>query len=161
MSRCFRKPHTPRLLLVEVLPLPCLVCCHVPSPAHLKSNQLQGSTTEVVPSFRFPSICQRLPPFSAEEAWSRQGHRLFEYHPAQVCFSLSRHVVRASVQVGVTAIDTQFNVLFSTLAILIVFSRCPSSASCVVTATVFSDGLVFPPRSFLEHVVQWRSSAHH
>ena len=41
-------------------------------------------------------------------------------------------------------IGSQFNVLFSTLAILIVFSRDPSSASCVVAATVRSCGAVFP-----------------
>ena len=41
-------------------------------------------------------------------------------------------------------IDTQFYVLFSTFAILIVFSRYPSSASCVVTATACSCGVVFP-----------------
>ena len=49
--------------------------------------------------------------------------------------------VRAEVLSSALAdeLDTPFNVLFSTFAILIVFSRCPSSASCVVTATV-----VFP-----------------
>ena len=41
-------------------------------------------------------------------------------------------------------IHTQFNALFSTFAILIVFSREPSSASCVVTATACSRGVVFP-----------------
>ena len=41
-------------------------------------------------------------------------------------------------------IDTLFNVLFSTFAILIVFSRYPSSASCVVTATACSRGVIFP-----------------
>ena len=41
-------------------------------------------------------------------------------------------------------IDTQFNVLYSTFATLIVFSRYPSSASCVVTATGCSDSAVFP-----------------
>ena len=40
-------------------------------------------------------------------------------------------------------IDIQFIVLFSTFAILVVFSRYPSSASCVVTATACSDGVVF------------------
>ena len=39
-------------------------------------------------------------------------------------------------------IDTQFKELFSTFAILIVLSRYPSSASCVVTATACSDGVV-------------------
>ena len=41
-------------------------------------------------------------------------------------------------------IDTQFSALFSTFAILIVFSRDPSSASCVVTATAGPWGVVFP-----------------
>ena len=41
-------------------------------------------------------------------------------------------------------IDTQFNVLFSAFAILNVFSRYPSSASCVVTATACSRDVVSP-----------------
>ena len=44
----------------------------------------------------------------------------------------------------VNEIDTLFNVLFSKFAILIVFSRAPSSASCVVRATACSCGVVFP-----------------
>ena len=40
-------------------------------------------------------------------------------------------------------IETQFNVLFSMLATLIVFSRYPSAASCVATATGCSDTFVF------------------
>ena len=38
----------------------------------------------------------------------------------------------------------QFNVLFSTLTTLIVFLRYPSSASCVVTPTGYSDSVLFP-----------------
>ena len=40
-------------------------------------------------------------------------------------------------------VDTQFNVLFSTFATLYVFSWYPSIASCVVTATGYSDSTVF------------------
>ena len=49
-------------------------------------------------------------------------------------------------------LDTVFNVSFSTFAILIVFSRSPSSASSVVTATVCPDGVVIqrdPSRNML------------
>ena len=54
--------------------------------------------------------------------------------------ALKSHSVMSSAPADET--DTQFNELFSTLAILIVFSRHLSSASCVVTAT--ADGVVFP-----------------
>ena len=57
-------------------------------------------------------------------------------------FTLKSQCVMSSAPAD--KIDTQFNALFSTFAILIVFSRDPSSASCVVTATACSRGVVFP-----------------
>ena len=60
-----------------------------------------------------------------------------------MCLISSRAQV-AVLSAPVEEIDTQFSVLFSTFAILIVFSRYASSAFCVVTATARSCVAVFP-----------------
>ena len=52
---------------------------------------------------------------------------------AAVRLTLKSQCVTSSAPADET--DTLFNVLFSTFAILIVFSRFPFNASCVVTAT--------------------------
>ena len=41
-------------------------------------------------------------------------------------------------------IDTQFNEMFSMFVTLMAFLRDPSDASCVVTATAWPYGVVFP-----------------
>ena len=55
---------------------------------------------------------------------------------SRAALALKSQCVMSSASPGES--DAQLNVLFSTFAILIVFSRYPSSASCVVTATACS-----------------------